>query len=130
MTVEKNFMINLHKRILPTSVGVEPATSWSPVGRHIQMSHRGRPTEGREWPQKIFHAQSQKKNVTGTGGDRTHNLLLTSQTHIHLPNRDQLINNRQHPNFFLLLFFSEKTSLDISCLADDSHEMSRFVFEK
>ena len=26
-------MINLHERILPTSAGVEPATSWSPVGR-------------------------------------------------------------------------------------------------
>ena len=26
-------MINLHERMLPTSAGVEPATSWSPVGR-------------------------------------------------------------------------------------------------
>ena len=26
----------------PTSAGVEPATSWSPVGRRIQLSHRGR----------------------------------------------------------------------------------------
>ena len=34
-------MINLHKRMLPTSAGVEPATSWSPVGRRIQLSHRG-----------------------------------------------------------------------------------------
>ena len=25
----------------PTSAGVEPATSWSPVGRRIQHSHRG-----------------------------------------------------------------------------------------
>ena len=38
----KYFMINLHERMLPTSAGVEPATSWSPVGRRIQMSHRGR----------------------------------------------------------------------------------------
>ena len=38
----KYFMINLHERMLPTSVGVEPATSWSPVGRHIQLSHQGR----------------------------------------------------------------------------------------
>ena len=37
-------MINLHERMLPTSAGVEPATSWSPVGRRIQMSHRGRQT--------------------------------------------------------------------------------------
>ena len=31
-------MINLHERMLPTSAGVEPATSWSPVGRRIQKS--------------------------------------------------------------------------------------------
>ena len=36
-------MINLHERTLPTSAGVEPAISWSPVGRRIQLSHRGRP---------------------------------------------------------------------------------------
>ena len=35
-------MINLYERMLPTSAGVEPATSWSPVGRRIQLSHRGR----------------------------------------------------------------------------------------
>ena len=29
----KYFMINLHERMLPTSARVEPATSWSPVGR-------------------------------------------------------------------------------------------------
>ena len=28
----KYFMINLHERMLPTSAGVEPETSWSPVG--------------------------------------------------------------------------------------------------
>ena len=28
--------------MLPTSAGVEPATSWSPAGRRIQLSHRGR----------------------------------------------------------------------------------------
>ena len=27
--------------MLPTSAGVEPATSWSPIGRRIQLSHRG-----------------------------------------------------------------------------------------
>ena len=37
----KYFMLNLHERMLPTSAGVEPATSWSPVGRRIQLSHRG-----------------------------------------------------------------------------------------
>ena len=35
-------MINLHERMLPTSAGAEPATSWSPIGRRIQLSHRGR----------------------------------------------------------------------------------------
>ena len=39
-------LINLHERMLPTSAGVEPATSWSPVGRRIQLSHRGRPAQG------------------------------------------------------------------------------------
>ena len=29
----KYFMINLRERMLPTSAGFEPATSWSPVGR-------------------------------------------------------------------------------------------------
>ena len=38
----KYFMINLHERMLPTWAGVEPVTSWSPVGRRIQLSHRGR----------------------------------------------------------------------------------------
>ena len=28
--------------MLPTSAGVEPATSWSPVGQRIQLNHRGR----------------------------------------------------------------------------------------
>ena len=35
-------MINLHEKMLPTSAGIEPATSWSPVGRRIQLSHQGR----------------------------------------------------------------------------------------
>ena len=36
-------MINLRERILPASAaGVESTTSWSPVGRHIQLSHRDR----------------------------------------------------------------------------------------
>ena len=36
-------MINLHERMLPTLAGVELATtSWSPVGRPIQLSHQGR----------------------------------------------------------------------------------------
>ena len=35
-------MINLHERMLPTSAGVGSATSCFPVGRRIQLSHRGR----------------------------------------------------------------------------------------
>ena len=31
--------------MLSTLAGVEPATSWSPVGRRIQLSHRGRPEQ-------------------------------------------------------------------------------------
>ena len=37
----KYFKINLHERMLPTSAGVEPTTSWSPVGWRIQLSHLG-----------------------------------------------------------------------------------------
>ena len=37
----KYFMINFQERMLPTMVGIEPTTSWSPVGRRIQLSHRG-----------------------------------------------------------------------------------------
>ena len=36
------FMINPYDWMLPTSVGVEPATSWSPVGRRNQLSRQGR----------------------------------------------------------------------------------------
>ena len=39
----KYFLISLHERMLPTSAGVEPGTSWSPVGRRIHLSHRGKP---------------------------------------------------------------------------------------
>ena len=38
----KYFMINLYERMLPTSAGAEPATSWSPVWGRIQLSHQGR----------------------------------------------------------------------------------------
>ena len=31
------FMINLHERMLPTSAGVEPVTSWYPVGLRILL---------------------------------------------------------------------------------------------
>ena len=39
MTVE-----NISWSISTKETGVEPATSWSPVGRRIQLSHRGRPS--------------------------------------------------------------------------------------
>ena len=54
-TCRKYFMISLYKRMLLTSAGVEPANSWSPVGRRIQLSHRGRLSEEGERPQKWFH---------------------------------------------------------------------------
>ena len=69
----KYFMISLHKRMLLTSAGVEPATSWSPFGRRIQLSHRGRLSEEGERPQKWFHGlplpvPTLFANVAGLGG--------------------------------------------------------------
>ena len=32
---------SVYERMLPTSAGVEPASSWSPVRQRIQLSHRG-----------------------------------------------------------------------------------------
>ena len=42
------------------------------------------PVEGNEWPQKIFHDQSPRKNVARPGGDWTCDLLITSRTCIQL----------------------------------------------
>ena len=50
----KHFMINLHERMLPTSVGVEPATSWSPVGRVQFNPRRGRQHSFVEIDHEIF----------------------------------------------------------------------------
>ena len=36
--------------------------------------------EGREWPQKIFHDQSPRKNVADLGGGWTRDLLVSSRT--------------------------------------------------
>ena len=52
--------------MLSTSAGVEPATSWSPVGRRIQLSHRG-------W----LRALSTEFNETLLSADRTS--LLTDK---------------------------------------------------
>ena len=44
--------------MLPTSTGVESATSWSPVGWHIQLRHRGRLITLSIWtdrPEQIYH---------------------------------------------------------------------------
>ena len=59
--------------MLLTSAGVEPATSWSPVGRRIQLSHRGRLSEEGGRPQKWFHGvplpvPTLFANVAGLGG--------------------------------------------------------------
>ena len=51
----KYFMISLHERMLPTLAGVEPATSWSPVGRRIQLSHRGLIMKYFLWSFSPFH---------------------------------------------------------------------------
>ena len=40
MTIE-NISYQSPRRMLPTSMGVEPATSWSPVEQRIHLSHRG-----------------------------------------------------------------------------------------
>ena len=45
--------------------------------------------EGWEWPYKIIHNQSPQKNVARTGGDWTHNLLITSRMRIWLSHRHQ-----------------------------------------
>ena len=72
--------------MLPTSAGVEPATSWSPVGRRIQLSHRGR-QEGREW--NISRSISMKCCRTRWGTHpRPPDLRLTSsRTRIRLSTR-------------------------------------------
>ena len=49
--------------MLPTLAGVEPATSWSPVGRCIQLSHRGR---------QIFPLMSTLKQRVGKTGIMLH----------------------------------------------------------
>ena len=46
-------MINLHERILPTSARVEPATSWTPVGRRIQLSQRRNKDMKHSWKKNI-----------------------------------------------------------------------------
>ena len=47
--------------------------------------------EGREWPQKIFHDQSQQKIVARPYGDPTCDLLITSWTGIWLNHQGWLI---------------------------------------
>ena len=54
-------MINLHERILPTPAGVEPATSWSPVGRASNCA-----TEAGAIRKLDLHVLFQTKAVIGT----------------------------------------------------------------
>ena len=49
-------MINLRERMLPTSAGVEPETSWSPVGRASNCS-----TEAGIFAEKIWVAIANAK---------------------------------------------------------------------
>ena len=59
----KYFMINLHEWMLPTSARVEPATSWSPVGRRIQLRYRGR-QETICMKCQILFSEKIKKNIS------------------------------------------------------------------
>ena len=63
--------------MLPTSAGVEPATSWSPVGRRIQLSHRGRQVA--EWRWNDSHDQSPWM-FSGRAGIRTCDAWICSRT--------------------------------------------------
>ena len=62
-------MINLHKRMLPTSAGVEPATSWSPVGRRIQLSRTlDRLDQGIGWPGRRAGQEGREVGLKGKRG--------------------------------------------------------------
>ena len=63
MTVENISRSISTKKMLPTSVGVEPATSWSPVGRRIQLSHGGWHAHGAV--KIVFHIQVEEKHGPG-----------------------------------------------------------------
>ena len=50
--------------MLPTSAGVEPTTSWSPVGRRIQLSHRGQRSRGSKMDEfKYYEKQGKEIDV-------------------------------------------------------------------
>ena len=53
--------------MLLTSVGVEPATSWSSVGWRIQLSHRGRQFAGKKYDVagKKYDVAGKKYDVAG-----------------------------------------------------------------
>ena len=78
-------MINLHERMLPTSAGVEPATSWSPVGRRIQLSHRGRQKASVDSGKggaidMIFTARQLQEKMPGTESGPLRDLCLPYQS--------------------------------------------------
>ena len=77
--------------MLPTSAGVEPATSWSPVRRRIQLSHRGRLLQGvSNQLKRLFFIHSEGLYITelehlestvtfhGLGNFPVHELIQTS----------------------------------------------------
>ena len=74
--------------MLPTSAGVEPATSWSPVGRRIQLSHRDRTS--REVQNKKDVEYQNKKDVVYliSGSDKqyvqTHMMIMTCINAYHM----------------------------------------------
>ena len=88
----KYFMINLYERTLPTSAGVEPATSWSPVGRRIQLSHRGRL---RKLERKFFYTYK-----------RRFYLLITTWYTLTFKLSIQFVRHAFHM-WFLLIFYND-----------------------
>ena len=65
--------------MLPISAGVEPTTSWSPVGQRIQLSHRGRRKKVKcqyttfilvilvDLPSPMTYAKIQPQGILGSG---------------------------------------------------------------
>ena len=67
----KYFTINLHERMIPTSAGVKPATSCSPVGRRIQLSHRGQHILLVPNFSFLLSSRTQFQSLTGTANNTT-----------------------------------------------------------
>ena len=115
-------MINLHERMLPTSAGVEPATSWSPVGRRIQMSHRGRQLERDTF---YLHANVTKVRSREVG-KKYFDLVVQTANNVYLnkPIKGQVAILLTHQSFF---FFSNLLSCPRCDLVKVYYEILRIV---